>query len=94
MRKFKLEKVGKYDNFLNLKVVENKPPSSKFPSVSDFLVPSPMPNSPQRNQRKSVYQNIYRGTYKVPQDTSDSSKPKVSYGLPADNCHTHLFLQG
>lgn len=30
---------------------ELKPPSSQFPSVSDFSVPSPMPNSPQHNKK-------------------------------------------
>lgn len=28
-----------------------KPPSCQFPSVSDFPIPSPMPNSPQHNKK-------------------------------------------
>lgn len=34
---------------------ELKPPSSQFPSVSNFPIPSPMPNSPQQNKKGNQY---------------------------------------
>lgn len=69
---------------------EQKPPSSQFPSVSNFSVLSPMPNSPQHNKKKNqcYLHNHIGAPTKSHRDTSVSSN-QAQLVFQSHNFHSH-----
>lgn len=59
-----------------------KPPSCQFPSVSDFPIPSPMPNSPQHNKKGNrCYLHNHIGAHMQSHKIPAALPIKLSYSL-------------
>lgn len=63
MRKFKLEKVGKCDNFRNLKVVETNHHPLSSPVSATFLFPLPCPTAHNITKGNQCYLHKYIGAH-------------------------------